>query len=71
MRVGDTHYLAPGAGRIGERAEDVHHGGNPELPAHRPHMPHGRMHQWGEHEDDPRFTQRGHHLVHSRLDAHA
>ena len=68
-RIGHAHQLPSDAGRVGERPEDVHHGGEAELPAHRPHVPHCRMKKGGEHEDESDLLEHGGHLFRGELDA--
>jgi len=52
-RVGDADRLAPHAGRVGERPEEVEGGGHAELPADRPGEAQRGVEPGGEAEADP------------------
>ena len=67
--VGDADQLPAHAGRVGQWTEDVHDGGEPQFSADRPHVPHRRMEQGGEHEDHPRLLEDPPHLFGAELDA--
>lgn len=58
-----SYYLTTCARRIGERAQDIHQGRDSQFTANRPNMAHGRVHQWGEHEDDSRLLEDARHLT--------
>src|SRR5689334_497286 len=69
--VGDTHHLTARKGGIRERSDDVHYRRYRQLSPNGTHVPHSRMHQWREHEDDPRIVERSFHHWQRYLDRHA
>ena len=55
-RIRDADDLTSGMRRIRQRADHVHHRLHAKLATHGSHVPHRRMHERREHEDDPRVA---------------
>ena len=69
--VVDAEELAPRAGRVGERAQQVEHGAEAQLDADRRHVAHGGVEGGGEEEAHAGFLQGAHGLSGLGLHPHA
>ena len=61
--VGDADDLPVRAGRVGERAEDVEHGSDPDFAARPGGEAHGRVESLGEHESEAGSLDAGRHRL--------
>ena len=71
LGVEHADQLAPGAGRVGERAQQVEDGPRAELDPRRPHVAHGAVVPGRHEEADPGLPQRFADERHVRVDGDA
>jgi hypothetical protein len=69
--VGDADQLAPRAGRVGQRAEEVEDRPHRQLAAHRDHEARGLMMRRGEHEAEAGLVDAAGDRVGAEVDARA
>ena len=70
-RVGDADELVSGAGRVGQRSDEVERRRHADLAAHRRHVLHGEVVARREHEADARLGDAAAHLGRGDVDGDA